>query len=614
MIKVGSDCSGIGSFLQALERLGVDYVESFSCDFDYYARLVYCLNFGTESDLELAKSKESKYFCTEVKEIALKKGLPTSEELEILKAANDFAKKFSFYYPFNMYDREIPNESCDIYIGSFPCQAFSLSGKRLGEKDKRGIVFYSGHEFIQKNLPRYFIIENVKGLLSDEGGKTFNNWLELLGGKSINGRTIMFPNENSVPYHIHYQVLNAKHYGVPQNRERVFIIGIRDDEDNNFKFPKRIPLERRLKDVLENSSEFETQEHYQKYMHKYYLSEKMVEGFIRHGNRHDEKGTGFAWSPRDVNESASCIRANAALAPTDNTIVEGFINQDTQESTVFSEDGISPSICAGTHGYANGYVESKIGAIRGRESEDGIKQMLEINENETSNAITTVQKDNVVVELYGDKRLNQLLNEKEIPEGVSIIDTYNKSVNKKNSPTIKQNINSANSIFVAEKNVIVEFNLSGGKWDKTHEQSRRVYNTEGISPTIQTMGGGNQEPKILTDEPKYVKIPANNKKGFDIAEEEDTINFSNPNSETRRGRVGHGVSQTIETSPNQGIYTNQRIRKLTPKEVYRLMDFNTDFIEKTISSGLISDSQLYKTGGNSIVVACLAAIIKNLKF
>lgn len=526
-LKVGSDCSGIGSFLQALERIGIDYVESFSCDFDYYARVIYCLNFGTESDLELALSKEHKEFCNNVKEIALKKGLPTSDELEILKAANDFAKKFSFYYPFNMYDREIPNESCDIYIGSFPCQAFSLSGKRLGEQDKRGIVFYSGHEFIQKNRPRYFIIENVKGLLSDAGGKTFNNWLELLGGKSINGKTIMFPNENSVPYHIHYQVLNAKHYGVPQNRERVFIIGIRDDADNNFKFPKKIPLVKRLKDVLEKLSDFESQEAYDKYMSKYYLSSKMIEGFISHKDRHDEKGTGFAWSPRDINESASCIRANAALAPTDNTIVEGFINQDTQASQVFHEDGISPSICAGTHGYANGYV----------------------NEN--------------------------------------------------------------------TDNVIVEFNLSGGKWDKTHEQSRRVYNTKGIAPTIPTMGGGNQEPKIVigSDNMHYVKLKTNNKKGFDIAEEEeeDTINFSNPKSETRRGRVGNKVAQTIETSPTQAILQNKRIRKLTPKEVYRLMDFNQDFIEKTIGSGLISDSQLYKTGGNSIVVACLVEIIKNLK-
>jgi DNA (cytosine-5)-methyltransferase 1 len=102
-------------------------------------------------------------------------------------------------------------------------------------------------------------------------------------------------------------------------------------------------------------------------------------------------------------------------------------------------------------------------------------------------------------------------------------------------------------------------------------------------------------------------IPTNNSKGYDIATSNDTINFSNPNSETRRGRVGKGVSQTLDTQCNQGILTQQRIRRLTPKECFRLMDFNENF------KWNVSDSQAYKQAGNSIVVSCLVEIIKKLK-
>lgn len=221
-IKVGSDFSGVGAFNQALRRLGIDYEEVFACDMDKYARQTFIHNYGEPN-----------------------------------------------YYPTNVYDREIPKESLDIYMTSPPCQAFSLAGKRKGEQDERGILFYNSHEFIKKNKPRYFIFENVKGLLSDDNGKTFQTWLDYLGGKSINGQTTIFKNENAVDYHIYWQVLNAKNYGVPQNRERVFIVGIRDDADNRFNFPKPFPLEKRLKDVLESEVD-----------EKYYLSDEVISGFI----------------------------------------------------------------------------------------------------------------------------------------------------------------------------------------------------------------------------------------------------------------------------------------------------------------------------------------------
>jgi len=330
----------------------------------------------------------------------------------------------------------------------------------------------------------------VKGLLSDDNGKTFQRWIDYLGGKSVNGNPVIFPHDEATPYHVYYQVMNAKHYGVPQNRERIFIIGIRDDADNEFSFPKPFHLVKRLKDVLESEVD-----------EKYFLSDKMISGFM-------SKRPEFAkqFKPHEQDEAFSdCLTARyAKMAITDPYIKTGFINQDTQGSTVFSEEGTSPSICAGTHGYANGYVETKIGTWR------------------------------------------------------------------------------------------------------THEDGRGFRATEDNNcPTIPARAreDGSGQPVIK------VVIPANNSKGYDIAEEEeeDSINFSNPNSETRRGRVGHGVSQTLDTACNQGVLTQQRIRRLTPAECFRLMDFNEDF------KWNVSDSQAYKQAGNSIVVNCLVEIISKLK-
>lgn len=316
-IKIGSDFSGVGAFNQSLIRLGIEYDELFACDMDKYARQTFTLNFGEPK-----------------------------------------------YYPTDVYDRSIPKYSLDIYMSSPPCQSFSLAGKRKGEDDNRGILFYNTHEFIKKNKPRYFIIENVKGLLSDDKGKTFQRWIDFLGGKSVNGNPVIFPHEEAAPYHVYYQVLNAKHYGIPQNRERIFIIGIRDEEDNEFSFPKPFPLEKRLKDVLESEVD-----------EKYFLSDKAIQHLINHKEKHDEKGTGFGVDLKDENSVASTLRANAALCPTDNHI--------------------------------------KIGAIRGRNPENpksresGLQteQMLEINESGTSNALTTVQKDNVVLNQQRIRRL-----------------------------------------------------------------------------------------------------------------------------------------------------------------------------------------------------------------
>lgn len=288
-LKVGSDFSGVGAFNQSLMRLGVEFEEVFACDMDKYARDTFIHNYGEPQ-----------------------------------------------YYPTNVYDREIPSQSLDIYMTSPPCQAFSLAGKRLGKEDKRGILFFNSHEFIQVNKPRFFIFENVKGLLSDDGGKTFQEWVNMLGGKSVNGVPVLFPYEESVPYHLYYQVLNAKKHGVPQNRERIFLIGIRDDQDNRFQFPKEEHLSKRLKDVLEENLDA-----------KYFLSNKMLEritfqaktnGEIANLNKGGELGSVY-----DENTDAmSCLSATDYKQP--KQIMIGDYRRD--EGFRWRDDGNCPTLCA----------------------------------------------------------------------------------------------------------------------------------------------------------------------------------------------------------------------------------------------------------------------------
>lgn len=423
IIKVGSDFSGVGAFDYAIKRIAEKKnfkVENiFACDMDKYARQSYLANH--ESPI---------------------------------------------YYPENVYNREIPNESLDIYMTSPPCQAFSIAGKRKGKTDKRGILFFNSHEFIKENKPRFFIFENVKGLLSDDNGNTFNEWVNMLGGKSVNGNPIIFPYEDSVPYHLYFKVLNTKEHGVPQNRERIFLIGIRDDNDNDFQFPKEEPLKKKLKDILEPIVD-----------EKYFLSEK-------------------------------------------------------------------------------------------------IQSQLVLNKKEGSVIGTTKP----------------------------------------------------------------EFRTIG--------ERDNVHNPESYMSCL-----------TATDykQPKQILVKSNTKKGYDIATENDSINFSVPNSETRRGRVGVGVAQTLDTQCNQGViiggtirdFKNEKgekegfreisgevsptllararqdgsgmagvsidfkVRKLTPLECFRLQDFPDSHVENAINVG-ISNSQLYKQAGNSITVRVLEKIIDKL--
>lgn len=132
-------------------------------------------------------------------------------------------------------DNEI--KEIDVLTGGFPCQPFSYAGKREGLEDTRGTVFYSLAKIIKELNPKLFVLENVKGLTTHDKGRTFKTVLEIL---------------EEMNYHLEYQVLNAWDHNVPQKRERIFIVGIRNEYESNFRWPIKENYKPVLKDVLYN--------------------------------------------------------------------------------------------------------------------------------------------------------------------------------------------------------------------------------------------------------------------------------------------------------------------------------------------------------------------------
>jgi len=438
-IKVGSDFSGVGAFDQALKRLKIDYQTIYACDWDKYARETFIHNYGEPE-----------------------------------------------YYPKDVYEREIPSESLDIYMTSPPCQSFSLAGKRLGKDDKRGVLFFNSHEFIQVNKPRFFIFENVKGLLSDDNGKTFSEWVAMLGGKSVNGNPVLFPYEYSVPYHLYWKVLNAKEHGIPQNRERVFLIGIRDDQDNNFRFPIEEHLTKRLKDVLEENVD-----------EKYFLSEKTIENLLVYNERQKENERGFSAKFRDVNE----IKIMDALK----------VGGGGKDDLIKIKSATSTGFEIATEGDSINFSQMNSKTRRGRVG-DQVAQTLDTGCNQ---AILSYSRDN--------------------------------------------------------KGKVISRHIK--------DESNTIHTATG--------GGGNTDQFVIgtwrthKDGQGFRKIEDGNCPTIPARARED------------------GSGQPV-------IQENFKIRRLTPRECFRLMDFPDSF------TWPVSDSQAYKQAGNSIVVNVLVKIIKNL--
>jgi len=262
-LKVGTDFSGIGAPEMALNNLGIDYEQVFSCEIDKYAR---------QSYLAMHQAPGKFY--------------------------NDITQRDH---------KEV--EQLDLYVAGFPCQAFSIAGQRKGFDDVRGTLFFNVAEFIRIDQPKMFILENVKGLLSHDNGRTYQTITDILtnGGGTLNSQMSLDVFDDGLGYHCYAQVLNTKHYGIPQNRERIFIVGFKGFRD--FSFQKKEPLKLRLKDMLQDNPS-----------DKYLLSKKKISTLIK-----SDRAIGF--SNIESKKIANCIIALYHKIPTDGEYLQVNCNE-----------------------------------------------------------------------------------------------------------------------------------------------------------------------------------------------------------------------------------------------------------------------------------------------
>ena len=194
----------------------------------------------------------------------------------------------------------------DLFTYSFPCQDLSVAGKQAGlGKGTRSGLLYECEKIIEHCRPKYLLLENVKNLVSKKFKPQFDEWLDYL---------------ESLGYTSYWKVLNAKDYGVPQNRERVFVVSILGEHEP-YEFPKPIKLNKYVKDILENTVD-----------NKYYL-EKTKDFFIKNSFSMEEKGNGFRFAPlvRENAQIAKTITTKAGSRMDDNFIIDIESNQEKFE-------------------------------------------------------------------------------------------------------------------------------------------------------------------------------------------------------------------------------------------------------------------------------------------
>ncbi len=139
----------------------------------------------------------------------------------------------------------------DILCAGFPCQPFSIAGRRQGFQDTRGTLFFDIERIIKEKKPKAFILENVKGLVSHDKGNTLKVILNTLASR-INGAKNVDKFKECLNYNLFYAVINSKNYGVPQNRERIYLVGF-ENENVDFQFPEHNEEIFTLKDILEEN-------------------------------------------------------------------------------------------------------------------------------------------------------------------------------------------------------------------------------------------------------------------------------------------------------------------------------------------------------------------------
>lgn len=500
--------AGIGSQAKALKRLGANFEHYRICEFDKYAIKSYNAIHGTD------------FATSDITHI-------TADDLGIVDTDN----------------------YCYIMTYSFPCQDLSLAGKQKGmakgENTRSGLLWEVERLLNEcTELPQILLMENVTQVHGTKNKAHFDEWIAFLESKG---------------YSNYWKDLNAKNFGIPQNRNRTFMVSVLGEY--TYKFPAEFPLELRLKDMLEESVD-----------EKFYITNAQMEKIVNWKAQQKpfervlgRESISQTLTARGAGENHSGMIVfspeNENTTNMQSQILKVCNINSSQDGVVVSAEGIAPTHTAG-HGNTPKIIDPFVVASRGRNPENPsdrtagiyLEQRLEPNFSGCTNTITTVQKDNYVCE-------PQVLRAERTEYGKMIRKQYE----------------------------------AGEVYEKIGNMRELNPRADGISNTITT---------LLKD--NYVAEPQIKVVG----------NYSPSNHEASRIVSTYGLSPTVKE--NHGTVTatveptSLRIRKLTPKECWRLMGFDDTDFEK--AAAVNSNSQLYKQAGNSIVVDVLCHIFSAMLF
>ena len=499
--------AGIGGFRRGMELAGHECVGF--CEFDKFATASYI-------SMHLLTEEQRKA----LEDIPIKK-----RQKEILKEeyrngewyANDIRR---------VYAGDIPKADCWCF--GFPCQDISVAGKQAGFQGNRSSLFfrvmYLVGQLKEEDKPTYLFIENVKNLLSVNGGWDFARLLiemEQLG------------------YDAEWQVLNSKDFGVPQNRERCFIIGHLRGRSTSKVFP--------------------------------------IEG----------------------TDGENSVSLN----------LFGCLNgRNSQRDRVYSGDGLAPTISTKPGENTEPKVSIKIiGEINS--SQDG--KILSTDGIANCHSAGHRNNPKIAIPVLTPDRAEKRQNGRRFKEDGEPMFTL----------TSQDRHGVATSIPVSMSRNVIENEINVAHCLNTND-SRKFFGKN---------QKGNAVIECVADKSDVtVKVAEATKQGYsECRVGVDAVNLSVPGSKTRRGRVGKEIANTLDTSCNQGIFVQVpeelvvyavwyekyqcyiAIRKLTPKECFRLQGWSDDYFEK--AEFVNSDSQLYKQAGNGVTVSVIKAIAEKLK-
>lgn len=709
--------SGIGAQERALRQLGLQYEVTNTCDCDANAVLSYAaMRWDLEEEMEAFE-------------------FPTQDEMiEKLQAKNlgyDFQKgkhsitkrtpltKLKQYYIADKLSNNLGDISkverlsyTDVVTYSFPCTDLSVAGKGEGMVNKCDVCAYSwpidfsnaeealicpncGAEvssstrsgllgqvqrllsIAQENneLPKYLLLENVKNLTGKKFIGQFEAWVKWL---------------DSIGYNTYYKVLNAKHYGIPQNRERVFAISIRKDIDaNGFIFPEPIPLATRLKDILEKNVN-----------EKYYLPDDRIEKIINSTFMQEKKRIQMTdvcdtLLARDWKDP-KCVPVEEDIEVKQiGNVCPTKTRDNPNQGRVYDTDGLAPALTTMGGGNREPMIieeEPFVVASRGRNPDNPsdrtagspTEQRLEPNFSGCTNTLTSVQKDNYICEPqvlraerteYGkairkqyeagevDEKIGNMREMKPRTDGVAntittllkdnyvveplaydeqnqyirkdgtvgtlttdgsspkhnnrviepiIYDDYNGRISENQNVMNTLTTNSGNS---AERNGVKI--LEPIVCEERKDEGIRLFKDDcvGTLRTIDACG----DKRVIEPTPQLEFVGGLGDK--DWAKDGKQLSRNYPQGSRVYSSDGIASSLTAQGVGGAGGFSGLyavvenikwRIRKLTPKECWRLMGFTDSDHDR--AARYVSASALYKQAGNSICTSCLISIFYSLFF